>query len=347
MKVWFDALTSKQALLMLSLARKFRNRGFKTIITCRRYEYVESLLSLFKEEHYCVGEYGGASLEGKLYADIKRMRLLTKIIKKEEPSLLISYPSPSAIRVAFGLKIPIIIVTDTPHAVEASRLTIPLANYIVYSNCIRKELIRKYMLASYTKEVLYNGVDELEWVNDSYINTFGKEETVKKLGLAGKEKIIIFRPEEEKASYYKYRPIYKEILKYLSSLDVPIIFLPRYEAQKNYATKIRNVIVPKEAINLRCLFQRTLAVISGGASLAREAALYGIPSLTYFPEELDVNKCVVQWGFPLYHAKKIREIIDFIDKVFRGTLEVKVNLNKLSELEKPSDAIFRIVEEYL
>jgi len=347
LKIWFDVLTSKQALLMLSLARKFRSKGFRTIITCRKYEYVESLLSLFREEHFCVGEYGGASLRGKLIADIERMKELTKIVEDEKPSLLISYPSPSAVRVAFGLKIPIILVTDTPHAVEVSRLTIPLASYVVYSKCIRRELIRRYMLSTYIKDAVYNGVDELEWINDNYINTFECEKTVKELGLSEKERIIIFRPEEEKAAYFKYKPLYKKVLEYLSSLNIPVIFLPRYESQRRYASKIRNVIVPKRAINLRCLFKRTLAVISGGASLAREAALYGVPSLTYFPEELDVNKCVVQWGFPLYHARKIHEIIDFIDKAFRGALGVKANLKRLSELEKPSDIIFKIVEECL
>ncbi len=347
MKIWFDALTSKQALLMLSLARKFRSKGFETIITCRKYEYVESLLTLFRENHFCVGEYGGGTLEGKLVADIKRMRELIEFVKKEKPAFLISYPSPSAVRIAFGLKIPIILMTDTPHAEEVSRLTIPLANYVIYSKCIRKELIRKYMLSDYTKEITYNGIDELEWIGDDYINTFNKEETINELGLVGKEKVIIYRPEEEKATYYKYRPLYKEVLARLSKLNIPIIFLPRYESQKRHASKIRNVIVPEKAINIRCLFQKTLAVISGGASLAREAALYGIPSLTYFPEELDVNRCVIEWGFPLYHAREVHEIMEFINKVVKGEIGAKGNFNKLRSLEKPSDAIFKIIEEYL
>jgi len=347
LKIWFDALTSKEALLMLSLARKFRSKGFETIITCRKYEYVESLLTLFREKHFCIGKYGGGTLEGKLVADIKRMKELVEFIRKEKPALLISYPSPSAARIAFGLKIPIILMTDTPHAEEVSRLTIPLANYAIYSKCIRKELIRKYILGDYTKEITYDGIDELEWIGDNYINTFGEEETINELGLVGKEKIIIYRPEEEKATYYKYRPLYKEILTLLSRLNIPIIFLPRYESQKRYASKIRNIIVPERAINIRCLFQKTLAVISGGASLAREAALYGIPSLTYFPEELDVNRCVVEWGFPLYHARDIYAIMEFINKVVKGEIEAKRNFNKLRSLEKPSDAIFKIIEEYL
>ncbi len=347
MKLWLDALTPKQALLMLSLARKFRSRGFETVITCRKYEYVESLLSLFKEKHFCIGKYGGASLKGKLIADAERIRELIQIIEREKPSLLISYPSPSATRVAFGLKIPVILLTDTPHAIEASRLTIPLADYVVYSKCIRRELVKRFILNTYTKEISYEGIDELEWVNDNYINTFDKEKTLKELELTRTQKVIIFRPEEEEASYFKYTPLYRKVLEYLSKLDVPIIFLPRYEIQRKYASKIKNVIIPKRAINLRCLFDKALAVISGGASLAREAALYGVPSLTYFPEELDVNKCVISWGFPLHHAKKTQEIIDFLEKISKGTLTVKVNMEKLSALEKPSDVIFEIIEEYL
>ncbi len=345
LKIWLDALTSKQALLMLSLARKLRKKGYKTIITCREYEYTESLLKLFMEKHVCLGKYGGRSPAGKLREDVKRMNKLVKYIKKEKPSVLISYPSPSAIRVAFGLRIPVIIMTDTPHAEKASRLTLPLADYVIYSKCIPQNAIRRFILKKYVKEVTYNGIDELEWINDSFINSLGEEETIKDLGISRKDKIIIFRPEEEKAAYYRFKPIYKRVLESLSRENVVVIFLPRYTSQKQYALKYPNVIVPEKAINIRVLFKQTLAVISGGASLAREASLYGVPSLSYFPKKLHVSECVKKWGFPLHQVRSLTDILGFIRDVIGGKITKNLPKNILGKLQKPSDVVFKVLEE--
>ena len=54
------------------------------------------------------------------------------------------------------------------------------------------------------------------------------------------------------------------------------------------------------------------AVITGGATMAREAALLMTPGITYFPLELHVNEYVAMKGYPLHKVSTTQEILDVI-----------------------------------
>ena len=62
----------------------------------------------------------------KLLASLDRSKLLTKKIEKWNPDLLISFCSPEASRVAYGLGIPHIAFSDSPHAKAVMRLSLTL-----------------------------------------------------------------------------------------------------------------------------------------------------------------------------------------------------------------------------
>jgi len=344
--VWLDVLTPKQALLMHYLSLKLRSKGYETIITCRKYDYIESLLKGYEEKFVSIGEHGGRSLSRKLAAYAKRTLELTKLINEVSPSVLISYPSPSGCRVAFGLGIPIILMNDTPHAEAVNKLTIPLANYLIFSKCIPLEAFKPYTLPG-TKIYQFNGVDELEWVINYKPPKQFKEKTLSIINLD--KPFIIFRPEETQASYYKYRPVFHKVLKYIASrFDGTIVFLPRYEHQRKHVLKrFKNIIVPETALDLRVLYPKASLVITGGATIAREAALMGTPSISYFPRKTPVNECVSSWGFPLYNTHDWFSLRKHINALLEERTRLNENqLRKIYlQLEKPSTAVIKVLEE--
>lgn len=344
--IWLDALTSKQALLMHYLSLKLRSKGYEIIITCRKYDYIESLLKGYGEKFVSIGEHGGKSLNKKLVAYAERTLKLAKFINEIKPSVLISYPSPSGCRVAFGLSIPIILMNDTPHAEAVNKLTIPLANYLIFSKCIPLEEFKPYILPK-TKIYRFNGVDELEWVINYKPPKQFKEKTLSIIDL--NKPFIIFRPEETQASYYKYRPVFHKVLKYLASkFDGTIIFLPRCRSQRKYVLKhFKNIIVPESALDLRILYPKASLVITGGATIAREAALMGTPSISYFPRKTLVNECVSSWGFPLYNIHDWISLRKHISTLLEEPTRLSGNqLRKIySQLEKPSTAVIKVLEE--
>ena len=85
-----------------------------------------SYLNLRGLDLLMVGSHGGSDLYDKLFQSSKRIVELTKIISKYSPDLVISFSSPEASRVAFGLGIHHIGFNDSPHAEAVARLTIPL-----------------------------------------------------------------------------------------------------------------------------------------------------------------------------------------------------------------------------
>ena len=346
--VWLDVLTPKQALLMHYLALRIRRKGYETFITCRKYDYTESLLKSYGENYISVGEHGGGTLIGKLLASADRTLKLAKIISEIRPSALISYPSPSGCRAAFGLKIPIVLLTDTPHAIAVNKLTLPLAKYVVFSKCISRKMFKPYITPG-TKIVQYNGVEELEWTINYRSPKKFRERTLAIVNV--EEPFIIFRPEETEAAYYKYKPIFHKVLEYLKSkFEGKIVFLPRYVHQKEYVLKHfrENVIIPKDPLDLRVLYPKASMVITGGATIAREAALTGVPSISYFPVKTPINECVSSWGFPLYNVHKWEALKEKIDKILHGKIP-KLSKNVLrkmySQLERPSAIVMKILEE--
>lgn len=334
-------------MLTYNLALKFKSRGYEVLLTARRYDYIGSLLKLLRPDFNVkiVGGYG-ESLEDKLREDLKRSLKLLEILKCWKPDILVSYPSPSSFRVAYGLKIPIVMLTDSPHSTIVNRLTLPLASALVISDAIRGSWVEMFggeTLKVYT----YYGVDEVE-----YVKGFKpKREVLEYLKVKPLE-FFVLRPPEVKASYYNFKPLNLELLIKELSQRGRIVFFPRYKSQELEVKEKfgEEIIIPRRAVDTLSLYYYCKAVISGGASMAREAALIGIPSVYFYPEPLEVNVWLSKIGFPIYHARSIEDILGFLDreleKMSRSVLIARAR-ELISKLECPSKVLEEAVRECL
>lgn len=161
MKIWYEALTGKQALLFHHIALHYEKLGHQSVFTSRKSGYTDLNLQRLGREYYPVGHYGGAGLKDKLIAGSERVIELANIIEKEQPDVLLSFSSPDATRTAFGLGIPIVLMNDTPHAEAVARLTLSLSDALIYPNSIPQEEFSQY---GTTKFISYKGVDEVLWI---------------------------------------------------------------------------------------------------------------------------------------------------------------------------------------
>ena len=347
MKFWFDALTPKQARLMVSLYRALKqdHPEIQAIFTTRDYEYTISTFNYLQVPHFAIGRHGGKTLKGKLIAFAERVIELADYIDQEKPNLLISFCSPSATRVAFGLGIPIISYMDTPHATAVAKLSFSLSNKIIFPSSIDKTL---YLNLGANESALYpyNGVDEIEWIKDYQ----PKPEVLKQLQLEPHHKIIVFRPEESSASYYKAQGgMYKQILTALLDLDpnIRIVFFPRYSAQQDHVKQLgkHKIIIPPVSLDTLSLFYYAKVTITGGGTMSRESALMGTPSITYFPRKLEVNTYLENLGFPVYHETHFEKIIE-LTKIFLRQ-EKKSYAHLLKTLETPSSALRTVLKDLI
>lgn len=322
------------------MARRLLEDGFRVLLTVRSYDYSIGVARSWGIEPVVVGRYGGASLSGKLESDAERVAELARLLSKRKVCTAIMYPSPSGARVAYGLAIPLVILSDSPHSVYVHRLTLPLADYLVHSVFIPSELFERYLLNTYTKRLAFRGFDEIEYLGPYQPS----EELIESLGLEPYNYIVV-RPPEHKAAYYRGRrkPEVEKLIPRLVEEGYTVVYLPRYLEQKRLVEGIKNVLVPDEPLPGVDLVAYAKAVITGGASMAREAALLGTPAAILYPQKLAVDEAVKKLGAPLYHAPTNKELEEFVNNVLDGKIARRTSL--ANQLKRPSDVIVGIVAD--
>jgi predicted glycosyltransferase len=285
-KVWLDVLTPKQAHLFGELQRRLHAKGIRTVLTTREYREVNELLALRNIKSISVGHHGGSQLADKLFESSKRIQALTKVIVDEKPEIAISFSSPEAARVAFGLNIPHYCINDSPHAEAVCKLTIPLSQKLFTPWVVPLYAWKKYGINP-RDIVTYRALDPAAWLSDLKPS----QKVLDQLGLDPKKPIILVRTPEEFAAYLSGQSvstmvpeIISKILKSGADHD-QIVVLPRYDTQGEKLSKLFSdkIIVPEHVVDAISLLCASTVFIGGGGTMTAEAALLGIPVISYYP----------------------------------------------------------------
>ncbi len=344
MRVWIDVMTPKQATMFGFIAKYLMERGHKVLFTAREYESTVGAAQRLGIEVRVVGRYAEGEPVDKVVADAEREEGLARLVWGFRPDVLIAYPDPPAAKVAYGLGISYIALTDSPHAVIPSRLSLPLARAVVFSSCIPLDAVRKYLIDG-TSIIQYNGFDELSWVlrvrpNESYVKGQGLEPG----------RYVIIRPHEFMATYYRGVRASVDpwaLARFIcGKMGMDVVIIPRYTAHVKKANLLREELGECAHVLLghydgASLTGHAYAVITGGASMAREAALYGTPAAIYYPRKLYVDECIARHGFPLFWVRSDDEVKEFLAKAGGFRKDVAA---LLSELDDPAEVVAEVLE---
>ena len=277
MKIWIDILTPKQLLFSEPIIEKL---GQKHDILCTSREYNE-VTKLAKIRHFdliFVGKHGGGDKKSKLKASIERIEKLSKKISKFGPDVVISFGSPEAARISFGLGIKHIMFCDSPHANAVMRLTLPLIQKLLIPYVIPKKEFSKFGINE--KDIVqYKAIDAVvtmqRKINQNIISPFKNNN----------KKNILIRVEEEQAAYTskssKIIPIIQKIVN--DYKDENIIVLGRYTQQIINLQKMigKKVKIIKMSFDGKYLLNDTDVFIGSGGTMTAESALMGIPTISY------------------------------------------------------------------
>lgn len=283
-KLWIDVLTPKQALFTRALVDRAPSR-IDCVVTTRDYFELNHLLGRLNLKYTSFGKHGGGDLLGKLKSSVERMRELIPFVSKNGFDCALSYISPEAGRVSFGLGIQHFICSDSPHANAPCRLAVPLSAGVFSPFVIPKQRWAQY---SAKRVMKYRALDPWAWLNGSKY-----QEQAKKQVVTGK---VVIRLEEWFASYFKTgKGVSGTLTKLIRAIraagDFEILLLPRYEGQRKWAAKNfgKDCRIPRTAVDAADEISRSDLLIGGGATMTQEAALLGIPNISYFPSaRLDV-----------------------------------------------------------
>ncbi len=310
------------------------------LCTSRNYREVTQLAKLRKIRLSLIGKHGGQSRIGKLNAGLERTSVLTRQIQKFQPDLTVSFCSPEAARISFGLGIRHVAFCDSPHAQAVMRLSVPLVQKLLIPWIIPKKEFTKY------------GIDEKNIISYKAIDAaviikYGKTKTAPRKH--GKKNILI-RIEEAQAAYVQKNE--NHILKIIEKIasrfpDANVIVLPRYKTQ---ILKLRRVLGKKirildKVVVGSTLLQDTDVFVGSGGTMTAEAALLGIPTISYNAVPNLVQDYLVGKKLILLESDP-NKIVFTIDRMLRSDNKaLRKNAKKtLSAMEDPYKKLLEAIK---
>jgi predicted glycosyltransferase len=287
-----------------------QKEGHDILGTSRNYREANELSHLKDLKLLMVGSHGGSNLYDKLFQSSKRIIELTKIVSKFSPDVVISFSSPEASRVAFGLGKHHIGFNDSPHAEAVARLTIPLLSKLFSPKAIPIAAWKKYGISS-SHIIQYDGLDPIAWLrlnsnlNDLDTNNIGKplsphgkdNQFLEALGIDNEKKSILVRLEESKAAYISNKSLRIQPLEFVDHVvdsfgpENNVIILCRYpdqieEMSKRFAGR---AIVLKQVIDGVRLLENIDVFIGAGGTMTAESALLGKPTISIAPIQFYID----------------------------------------------------------
>lgn len=277
----------------------------KLLCTSRKYREANQLAKIRKLNLQIVGKHGGADNFEKLQSSADRIKKLATIIKKFSPDLTISFCSPEASRISYGLQIKHIAFCNAPHAEAVMKLSIPLIQKLLIPKHIPKNEFVKYGIS--TKNIIhYNAMDE-------YLIVKGKSyHSLASNLFLPKPKTILLRTYESKAAYFSSKLNITKIIKKIEKefFDCNIVVLGRYYDEIKYLKKSfsKNITILDKVVDSGEILAKCDVFIGSGGTMTTEAALRGIPTISYdavpnLDEKFLVGKGLVK------RAKNENEII--------------------------------------
>ena len=352
MKVWIDVLTPKHALFFEPLYRDLARDGHQLLLTTRIYREAQEALELKRLRFRVVGEHGGASRYGKLLASGRRVVKLAQLIESWRPGTAVSFSSPEAARVAFGLGVPHVAVNDSPHSWLVARLSIPLSRYVCSPWIIRRKVWLSF--GAWPDGIVpYRALDAAAWLKRHKPNPA----VLKQLSLKRDKPIVLLRTEESYASYLEGKasdkapvigPITQELLR--RKLDAQIVISTRYGRQApvlrdRFGSRVRVVDHIIDATSL--LYYSTYFIGSGG-TMTVEAALLGRPAISCFPGEKPLYIKYLEKKGLVKTIQSPREIALMVSRSLSSDEERKQQERRgtrlLNEMEDPIKVISGVVK---
>jgi len=324
MKIWYDACTGKHVRYGTAIAQRLRKSGHEFVFTTREHPDTLPLAKILGEKPIVVGKYNPSTLFTRLEESAERVIEFTRLFKNHPPDLAIAHQSVELCRTAFGLGIPIILTADTPYATAVNRLTIPFAHTVVVSEALPKRFVKEQCAKNI---VQFKGVDEVAWIKN-----------FKPLKIDGlKKPFIVIRQMETKAAYAAEKQDVAQGLADKLAKFGDVYFIQRYNDQgKMFGVK-------EGFLDSASLVANADLVISYGGTIAREAALQGVPSIAISAmAKTYVNSYLTKKGFPLF-ATTEREALGYAREYLGRRFNVRI---ELAELEDPVDVIEKVVESF-
>lgn len=141
------------------------------------------------------------------------------------------------------------------------------------------------------------------------------------------EDYVVLRPESLTSLYVlEKESLVPSLLRKFKKEEVNVVYLPRNDEERKLAKGFENVYVPPKALDGLNLIYHSKATLTGSGTMAREAAVMGVPAVSFFPGKrlLAVDQDLVDKGRML-HSRDPGEIVEYVVENWgkRGSSELE------------------------
>jgi predicted glycosyltransferase len=308
-RAWLDALTPKQLLFLLAIKEELEARGADVLLTTRSYDELDPIERRLGVKTTKVGSHGGEGLDGKLEASLRRAVDLHGVISDFRPDLAITTASPEAARISYGLKIPLVVLNDSPHSVAVAKLVVPLASALYSPWLIRKSdwMSAGIIPARYGR---YRSIDPVAWLNRRHLWP-PKEPWEDSRGA------IVIRAGESMAYYYGgSEEDAVALARYLAG-NYKVVLLTRYSGRE-----VDGVRVVGPGFFGPNLLEGAMAFVGYGGTMSQEALLMGVPAISAYPGGYRIERELVRRGLIL-KAEGVEEIGELVGKSIENRAHIE------------------------
>lgn len=282
-RIWVDCDNSPHVLFFKPIIKELKKRGYKLNTTARDFSQTVPLLKRFSIEHEVIGRHYGKNKFAKIIGTFVRALQLLKSHRKEKFDLTVVHTS-RALPVASFLKgIPNISMVDYEY-IDLNVFKW-FASKIFVPEVINKEITKSLGIPE-KKIIRYPGYKENVYLYHFEPNSNPRS----KLGIDSDKVLIVIRPPATMVHYHvkEGEYLFEKIVQVASScLDAQVVLLFRTRDQEDKWREIietlsRPPVIPRNAVSGLDLLYHSDLVISGGGTMAREAAIMGVPSFSIF-----------------------------------------------------------------
>lgn len=339
--IWFALTNVPHVNFLLPIIQKYEQE-FDMVFTVR--DFAETI-SLFEKRigkpYVLIGDHKGGSKFRKVLGLLSQIFNLYRNIPDFDVKISVGGMSSSP--VAWSKRKLSVTFDDnetSPNWMYAPFTDLAFWPKVIDKKCLNKQFFKKNLYQ-------YNGYKE-----DFYLANYQPNPDF--LNQLPFEHYVVVRPENIKASYVEGRQsIVPELLKALDAKGYNILFLPRYESDRDYAQGIKNIYIPKDAVNGLDACYYADAILTGAGTMAREAACLGVPSVSFFAgvHLLTVDQSLVD-ARKMFYSRDVQDIMQYLETA-KGNFYVErgggiVGLERCKQVQQEIlNVLDKKIREYL
>ena len=283
LRIWIDLANSPHVRLFAAIAPYLEADGHVVRFTARDHAQTVPLAEALQLEVEVIGGSSPAGKISKINATTRRAERLSAWTRSWRPDLALSHGSYAQLVAAFRGRIRRVTMMDYEYQ-PANHLSFRLANRVVVPQCFPRDALRRQG-GRRGSVVRYPGFkEEIYLISDGRSTSApATEESFRK---SPTELLVVARPSPEAALYLSGRnQTFDRAIRDSLAQGARVVLLPRDDNQAaRYAAE--GAEIPARPVDMATAIRAADAVIGGGGTMSREAALLGARTYTTFTGNL-------------------------------------------------------------